>query len=86
MKRVSTGVYETEDGRFRVEKDVAWTEYDEWYLDRHPEINVYANNGVRAYTVWQVWDVQKDDYVDGGEEFETKKAAVVFLNRYMARQ
>jgi hypothetical protein len=83
LRRVQAGVYETEDGLFRVEKDTFFTEYEDHYLERHPEINVTGNKGMRAYDAWQVWNVERDDYVPGGEEFSSKKEAVSFLERYL---
>ena len=32
---------------------------------------------------WGVWDVAKDDYVPGGEDFDTKQDAVEFLEGHI---
>lgn len=35
------------------------------------------------YDSWGAWDRQGDDYIDGGEDFRTKKEAVAFLDRHL---
>lgn len=38
------------------------------------------------YDSWGAYDRQGDDYIFGGEDFRTKKAAVEFLKNHLAKE
>lgn len=122
LKRIESGIYETEDGRYRIEKDFHYTGcmgehpvripratreairarlYDR-RPDRRPVEWDFSKNAVMAVQMgergyicygdeehirwaWQIWDIEKDDYVNGGEDFDTKKDAVSYLERYVLK-
>lgn len=46
------------------------------------ERGYYCEGGEEHWRVsWGVWDLAKDDYVPGGEDFDNMKDAVAFLER-----
>lgn len=90
LRRLGAGLYETLDGRYRVERQDGTTECDHPLCDPlHQKFWTRTGDGRGAvhwidYPAWHVWDNEKDDYIsDDFREFETKGAAVAALGRHL---
>lgn len=88
-KRIAPGKYETLDGRYTIQRDVDHVAYDQWYLDRHPEIAFSKSPDAGFYEVpiWNIWDNELDDYPNRENRyFDSKRDAVAWLAGHLASQ
>ena len=86
LRRVQAGVYETEDGRYRIEhedyvSECSHPQCEDLHRKFFPAPGFGEPGMVHpvAYTNWQIWDTVSDNYLDGGEEFESKREAEMYL-------
>jgi hypothetical protein len=89
LRRIESGTYQTADGRFNIERQENDAECS------HPLCaTLHADRqwtgDLPGHTVttidWIVWDNEADDYAGSHETFVSKRAATVWLERYLDSQ
>lgn len=59
---------------------------DAFYAVLDGKRGYYCDGGAEHWRdSWGVWDVERDDYVDGANDFDTKREAVEHLEDYYRR-
>ena len=92
VRRLGVGLYETLDGRYRIERQDGETECSHPLCDQfHRRFWTETGDGRgaihwMAYVAWHVWDTVADDYAGGGGpvEHDTKRDALRWLMHHLA--
>lgn len=87
LRKLSSGLYQTEDGRFNIERDEHRENDCECIHCLDGRVWHCRSNGVRVEIAWIVWNNEEDDYAEGTGplEFDTKREAVAYLTDHYER-
>jgi len=88
LRKIAAGQYETTDGRYKIEADDnPLPGACECFICQNgwPEC---PHGGVGNEHGWLIWDDYVGDYLAGTGplEFKTKRDAVAYLNRHLAKE